>query len=304
MTPRAAVLIEPADGWALTLASSLNAGSHAFVITSEVMSIEARRAGFELRDTVLILSEGPSSRYAFLFRKPAQETTTLSQIVETGAGSLNIAACRIGWGQDTPSQDEWNTKGSTGSGSQNIGQNTEGMRKAYADGTVPVPTGRWPPNVLFVHGHRCRRTGVRRVRSDGHHPGHRGSAGVWSGEGGGLNGNEGPDIYMGEDGLEAVHSYDCQPDCPVRILDEQTGERPSTLTGRADPTQTHENPGDNHGASLFGGGNSSVYADSGGASRFYPQFRNDQEMIAWMQRLLEAPARSHSKPPPGVSEAP
>lgn len=52
-------------------------------------------------------------------------------------------------------------------------------------------------------------------------------------------------------------------------LDEWIGERPSTLTGRADPTKTHENPGDNGGTSWFGGGNSRVYADSGGPSRFF-----------------------------------
>ena len=52
-------------------------------------------------------------------------------------------------------------------------------------------------------------------------------------------------------------------------LDALIGERPSTLTGRADPTKTHENPGDNGGTSWFGGGNSKVYADSGGPSRFF-----------------------------------
>lgn len=289
MTPRAAVLVDPSPGWAETLARSMNPGGHAFVLTDEVKSIEGRAAGFEMRDTLLILSTGPRSRYAFLFRKPTDEATVLAQIVTTGTGALNIGACRIGWGADAPSQTEWNNKGSTGSGSQNIGQNTEGMREAYAKGAVPVPSGRWPPNILLVHGPGCRRVGTKRVPSDGHHPGHRGAAGVWSGEGGGLNGNMGPNRYMGESGLEVVSAFDCTPKCPAFLLDQQTGERPSTLTGRADPTRTHENPGDNHGTSTFGGGNSNVYADTGGASRYYPQFMNDDEMIAWLQRLLEAP---------------
>jgi site-specific DNA-methyltransferase (adenine-specific) len=67
--------------------------------------------------------------------------------------------------------------------------------------------------------------------------------------------------------------------CPVAELDAQSGNRPSTLTGRADPHATHENPGDNHGASWFGGGNSKVYADSGGASRFYPQFEGQKQQV-------------------------
>jgi DNA modification methylase len=52
-------------------------------------------------------------------------------------------------------------------------------------------------------------------------------------------------------------------------LDATVGDRPSTLTGRADPTKTHDNPGDNGDASWFGGGNSAVYADGGGPSRFF-----------------------------------
>lgn len=78
----------------------------------------------------------------------------------------------------------------------------------------------------------------------------------------------------------------CELNCPIRLLDVQGGERPSTLTGRADPTKLHVNPGDNGGASLFGGGNSNVYADSGGASRFYPQMANEAELVAWLERLI------------------
>jgi hypothetical protein len=242
MTSRAAILVEPTPGWAKTLVESLRPGAHAFVITAEVGSIEGRIAGFEVRDTLLVLSAGPKSRYAFLFRKPTEETTILSQVVETGDGALNVAGCRIGWGSEN--QEEWSKKGSAGSGSPNIGQNTEGMHKAYAEGAVSVPTGRWPTNVLLIHAPTCR-------------------------------------------SLNSLAAWQCDEGCPVKMLDEISGQRPSTLTGRADPRQIHENPGDNRGMSLFGGGNSNVYADHGGASRFYPQFANDDEMIDWMKRLVE-----------------
>lgn len=52
-------------------------------------------------------------------------------------------------------------------------------------------------------------------------------------------------------------------------LDAYVGERPATLTGRADPNARHTNPGDNRGASSFGQGNSAVYADAGGPSRYF-----------------------------------
>lgn len=298
MTPRAAVLIEPNPGWASTLASSLVHGSHAFVITREPEnSIEGRRAGFELRDTVLVLSAGPTARYAFLFRKPPEGDTVLSQIIATGVGGLHVAACRIGWGANAPSQEEWNTKGSTGSGSANIGQNTEGMRKAYAAGAVLVPAGRWPPNVLLVHAPGCRNLGSHRVKgnptSKSFHEAYDGESKTGFPRGWSHPGNQ----HADPSGMETIDAYDCVESCPVHVLDQQTGDRPATLTGRADPDQVHENPGDNHGTSTFGGGNSNVYADSGGASRYYPQFANDDEMFAWMQRLLEIPRGAASIPP-------
>lgn len=55
-------------------------------------------------------------------------------------------------------------------------------------------------------------------------------------------------------------------------LDEQSGERPSTLTGRASPIGQHAHPSIvQHCESMFGvgGAQANVYADSGGASRFF-----------------------------------
>ncbi len=55
------------------------------------------------------------------------------------------------------------------------------------------------------------------------------------------------------------------------MLDEQTGDRPSTLTGRAEAGQRHDLPRDNKSATGYHGGIPAgrVYADSGGASRFF-----------------------------------
>ncbi len=54
------------------------------------------------------------------------------------------------------------------------------------------------------------------------------------------------------------------------LLDAQTGDRPSTLTGRAAPGAKHANPSDANKPGMFGvGGGGAVYADSGGPSRFF-----------------------------------
>jgi hypothetical protein len=284
MTPHAAVLVDPPPGWASTLAGSLNPGAHVFVVTDELVGIEGRIAGFELRDTVLILSAGPRSRYAFLFRKPTAETTVLSQLVETRAGALNIAACRIGTGKSIP--------GSVGekSGLGGFGTRPGRAGKAETDSGHDPNIGRWPTNILFVHGEECLRRGTMRVPSSqprtrtkaaGFHPENR-VFGTGKGEFFSIG-------YGDDEGLETIANWDCAASCSVRVLDGLSGQRPATLTGRADPRAVHANPGDNNGTSLFGGGNSNVYADHGGASRYYPQFANDDEMLAWMKNLIEVP---------------
>lgn len=79
-------------------------------------------------------------------------------------------------------------------------------------------------------------------------------------------------LSHGDDCINVGDVLACAEGCAVMSLDGQSGDRPATLTGRADPNGRHSNPGDNHGSSSFGGGNSAVYADSGGASRYFNTF--------------------------------
>ena len=283
MTAHGAVLVEPPPGWASTLLDSLSPGAHLFVVTSELAGIEGRLAGFELRDTVLVLSDGPTTRYAFLFRKPTEGATTLGQIIESRVGALNIASCRIGSGTD---KGVWPVTEREGRASFNSAADGSLNRPVETDTTI----GRWPTNVLLVHGGRCIRRGTVRVPSSqprtrtkaaGFHPDNK-VFGTGKGEFYSIG-------YGDDDGLETITFWECDASCSVKALDDQSGLRPSTLTGRADPTVLHDNPGDNNGTSLFGGGNSHVYADHGGASRFYPQFANDDEMIEWMKELIDIP---------------
>ncbi len=58
----------------------------------------------------------------------------------------------------------------------------------------------------------------------------------------------------------------------AKSFDNQSGVCPSTLAGRANPTELHVNPGKSDPTvSMFGVGVGigNVYADTGGASRFF-----------------------------------
>lgn len=70
-------------------------------------------------------------------------------------------------------------------------------------------------------------------------------------------------------------TFECEPGCPVKALDEQSGNRPATLTGHADPSVAHAHPSSVETDSWFNRGlakGSHVYADEGGASRYFQSF--------------------------------
>jgi hypothetical protein len=186
-------------------------------------------------------------------------------ILAHDCGGLNITGCRIGLSGGTRKVDpeKYKTSGNSLSGSVD-GSLNGGTKQA-------IKAGRWPCDVVLTHDERCVPVGTRDVKAATSVK-HNGVA-----NNGALEGMHGLGTYppgtadagYGVDGFETVETWACVPECPIRLLDDASGQHPSTLAGRGDPSASHENAGDNHGASTFGGGNSRVYADTGGVSRYY-----------------------------------
>ena len=103
-----------------------------------------------------------SSENWIMIRKPLSEKTIVANVLKHGTGALNVEESRIAYAaeDDVPTQDQWNKIGSSGNAGANgyAGQFSAGMKKAYADGKIPVPTGRWPANVVFSHDPACSET--------------------------------------------------------------------------------------------------------------------------------------------------
>lgn len=202
----------------------------------------------------------PTWEPILVFRKPLREKTLSAQALKTGTGGMHINACRVK--HASPEDFEKHKAGveaikARGGSMDNSWKNSSDLSGAN-DVTAD---GRWPPNNVMVHAPGCRSTGPRTP-----YP----ATGLLQGPPGSQ--------HADEDGKTTIKTWECAPGCPVAALDTQSGNRPATLTGRADPHAVHENPGDNGGSSWFGGGNSKVYADEGGASRYYPQFEPDIEV--------------------------
>jgi hypothetical protein len=192
----------------------------------------------------------PAWEPVIVARKPLIGTVA-ANVTRYGTGAINVDGCRIG------------TTDTLAFGSREIG--TNGIYSPIAkDRQTPGqqnPQGRWPANVVLSHHEDCVQVGTKRVKSN--------SAGTAGGNvehaafGGGMK-NRGNEFgYADPDGTETVAAWDCHDECPVRLLDAQSGERKTNPgTYRANGTAGM------YGASRKSGMVTSL-GDTGGASRFF-----------------------------------
>jgi hypothetical protein len=172
---------------------------------------------------------------------------------------LNVDACRVeNRGPDTTSRPNC------------VGKAYEG-KPCYRGGigqSAPMlnPAGRYPPNLVFTHHPLCETCGTRRVKGITGGTGNRGGQ-VYR-----ARSNVEQQVgYAGPDGTEVVPAWNCVEGlCPIRALDRQSGERQNG--GRPGAVHASQDT-ENH---CYGKGlnkrSSPMYADFGGASRYFPQF--------------------------------
>ena len=239
-------------------------------------SLNVQKALIKLGSAVAAQWEGfgtalkPAIETWWLARKPLQEKTVVKQVLATGTGALNIDGCRVA-GDMSELINPGTGKPRSGMGSH---YNDEGGFGGDA-ANPPNALGRWPANVVLQHGPSCKKIGTKKVV-----PG--------NGSGRGSSGGD-PDTmgyhkhfqhrsggaFVDEDGTETIDNWECAPGCPVRALDEQSGER--EVSGTAKLGKSHR--GGRSGI-CFGDYNQSPTSlpnDTGGASRFFNNFEPDPE---------------------------
>ena len=192
-------------GWAEPVFARLLPGAHVGAVGSYPECIEARRAGFEIRDTILVLTVG-GPVFAFLLRKPPVGTVA-ENALQYGTGALHINACRV------------NTQGEQVPFFVNEGGKKFGVSEGYPRNTTGgfSTDGRWPPNLVLVHGPGCRQEGPKKVRgTNAPGPGKSPTGRQWC-EGSGLKPRPGH-CFTDADGTETVISWACEPGCPVGDL--------------------------------------------------------------------------------------
>lgn len=236
----------------------------------------------------------PSACPIVVARKPL-EGSLCDNVEAWGTGGLAIDKCRIEIGMD----EGMNSKDfRTTAAHRNPSPASPAVSRDYGESNIvfnPHPLslrhnakGRWPSNTILSHVPNCpcplcaeygkdedcklcsgtgviegcRRVGMKRVK--GTKGG--GASGGWQTDyvGGKVANEETHRIsHAGPNGCEEVEEWACVEGCPVRLLDDQSGERPGP-GGYSDPekpksgmfampkrTITGQRPGDKGGASRF-----------------------------------------------------
>jgi site-specific DNA-methyltransferase (adenine-specific) len=256
----------------------LKPGGHALVWaiprTSHWTAYALENAGFEIRDVITHLfgtgfpksktdksgmppGQGtalkPGAEHWILCRKPLASTVA-ANVAQYGTGGLNIDATRIGT--------EMIVAHGGGRSGDRVYGNGAGI-PAIAAGSNPH-VGRWPANVTLQHDPRC-------FRCEGGACGHPCSkcgaeyGGSCGGTGDGSQCPDGERLCICPEDQRELH---CVRDCPVRMLDEQSGP-----TGAFAPVKgTEPSNAVAYDARVFNSRErtpSKFYGDKGGASRFF-----------------------------------
>ena len=215
--------------------------------------------------------------------------TVASNVLEYGTGALNINASRIGYA--SKEDREVNTLGL-----ERVKGTSGGWKTTSTAGVQPSGEstgGRWPGNIILSHRAGCVLRGTRQIKT--HDKPHAKNVH-------GTNGQGGQNVYTkyealpgtmfghaDADGNETVEDWLCITGCPVAALDGQTGDRAATWTNSSTRRPSEAKPSSkfrpNQEAYMPQG---PLYADTGGASRYFKHIHEESDMEANVpQELLD-----------------
>jgi hypothetical protein len=193
----------------------------------------------------------------WLIRKPRRDTIVRT-VRAHGTGALNIDGCRVphASAKDLEAHAAGVAAIKARGGSM---ENSWANHSDLAGASDVTALGRWPSHLLLTHADACELVGTKRVKAppawyDTDRP-----ASLFTGA------ETSPVHHSDGDGFETVDDWRCVDGCPVKLLDEQSGDRPGAVSNG------------NIAGNGYGGGYGVIsqrpgYADEGGASRYFTTF--------------------------------
>jgi hypothetical protein len=197
----------------------------------------------------------PNVEPIVLARKPLEKGLSIAEnVLKWGTGAINIDGCRVG--------SELIKGQKAGQGFNNVkgfGVNTKlgnEQAKEYISNDI---IGRFPANIILSHHPDCECKGLKKV-GNGKEGGYNYEGNVYEVEGFITNNSPKANSNYGQ---ETVEHWICVDNCPVKLLDEQSGE----VGGDTRISKSTYDKG------MWGNANPiesvALYNDKGGASRFF-----------------------------------
>lgn len=157
----------------------------------------------------------PANEPIVLARKPLEKGLSIAQnVLKWRTGAINIDASRIG-NELIKGQKE-------GQGFNNVkgfGVNTKIGDESAKEYISEDSNGRFPANFIMTHHPDCKCIGIKKVGS-GKEGGYNYEGNVYNVEGFVPNNSPTANSNYGQ---EIIEDWNCHDDCPIKILDEQSG---------------------------------------------------------------------------------
>jgi DNA modification methylase len=199
----------------------------------------------------------PANEPIVLARKPLEKGLSIAEnVLKWGVGAINIDGCRVG--------SENRTYKGMSANKPDVGTFRDDNWQPK-DIEVSV-SGRFPANLILTHHPECECVGLKKVKGIG---GGKNDIIVESKFGQVSNTPQKPFDYTDANGEETIEDWNCHEDCPIKILDEQSGILKS---GKMTPNHirtTNGSPNGIYGKFDVNHPLAETYGDKGGASRFF-----------------------------------
>jgi DNA modification methylase len=205
----------------------------------------------------------PASEPIVLARKPLEKGLSIAEnVLKWGTGGINIDGCRVATDDKTQRKNkgvEW-------------GFRKDEYYENREDELFGSVQGRFPANLILTHHPDCELKGLKKVKGMIDKPTNRTETGnTWDEKNSGLRKNmpKNSGGFADENGEETIEHWECVENCPIRIMDEQSGILKS---GGGIKNPSKNNPYGSErtfNVSKTHGNESSYNSDSGGASRFF-----------------------------------
>ena len=213
----------------------------------------------------------PANEPIVLARKPLEKGLSVAEnILKWGVGGINIDATRIEFKDDADYKESTQKNQHADFGTKPMTNNNVYGDYSMVQPKNYEPTGRFPANIILTHHSECECKGTKKVKA------------IKGGNSRAIQKNTYNDFgknydntpngigcgFGDENGEETIENWDCHEDCPIRILDEQSGVSKSGKNAVRTSDGFNENAY-GKGIGVKAGQNNGEYGDKGGASRFF-----------------------------------